>query len=172
MSIICAQWHNSSNSILTKGNYMQFFKIGLATALTFATLSVPSVADEAAIKARQGLMRIYAQNLGILGAMAKGNTEYSAEVASAAAARLLSAASFDQSVMWPQGSDNVAMAGKTAAKPEIWTTFPAVLDSSKALIEAAELMNASAGTDLASLQSAMGKVGGSCAGCHKPYREK
>ena len=150
---------------------MQFFKIGLATALTFATLSVPSVADEAAIKARQGLMRIYAQNLGILGAMAKGNTEYSAEVASAAA-RLLSAASFDQSVMWPQGSDNVAMAGKTAAKPEIWTTFPAVLDSSKALIEAAELMNASAGTDLASLQSAMGKVGGSCAGCHKPYREK
>ena len=117
-------------------------------------------------------MCIYAQNLGILGDMAKGNTEYSTEQASAAAARLLSATSFDQSVMWPQGSDNVAMADKTAANPEIWTTFPAVLDSSKALIEAAELMNASTATDLASLQSTMGKVGASCAGSYKPYRQK
>ena len=151
---------------------MQIFKIGLATAVTLATLSIPSFADEAAIKSRQGLMRIYAQNLGILGAMAKGSTDYNNEAASAAAARLLAAASFDQSVMWPQGSDNVTMVGKTSAKAEIWTTFPAVLDSSKALIEAAELMNTAAGTDLASLQSAMGKVGGSCAACHKLYRAK
>ena len=151
---------------------MRFIKIGLATAVTITTSSVPSFADEAAIKARQGLMRIYAQNLAILGGKAKGTTEYNSDTASAAAARLLSAASFDQSVMWPQGSDNVAMAGKTDAKLEIWTTFPAVLDNSKGLIEAAEMMNTAAGTDLASLQSAMGKVGGSCGACHKLYRQK
>lgn len=151
---------------------MRFTKFGLATAVALATFSTPSFADEAAIKARQGLMRIYAQNLAILGGMAKETTQYNADAASAAAARLLSAASFDQSVMWPQGSDNIAMAGKTDAKAEIWTTFPAVLDSSKALIEAAELMNTSAGTDLASLQSAMGKVGGTCGACHKLYRQK
>jgi cytochrome c556 len=151
---------------------MQIFKIGLATAVTLATLSVPSFADEAAIKARQGLMRIYAQNLGILGGMAKEQTEYNQEAASAAAARLLQAATFDQSAMWPQGSDNVAMAGKTAAKAELWSTFPAVMENSKAMVDAAEMMNASAGVDLASLQAAMGKVGASCGGCHKLYRQK
>lgn len=151
---------------------MKFFNIGLTTALTLTTLSMPSFADEAAIKARQGLMRIYAQNLGILGAMAKEQTPYDQAIASSAAARLLAASTFDQSVMWPQGSDNVAMAGKTAANVEIWTTFPAVLDKSKGLVDAAEAMNAAAGTDLASLQTAMGSVGAACAACHKPYRQK
>jgi cytochrome c556 len=151
---------------------MQFIKTGLAATIVLTSISAPSFADEAAIKARQGLMRIYAQNLAILGGMAKQETEYNQETASAAAARLLQAATFDQSVMWPQGSDNVAMAEKTAAKPELWSTFPAVMENSKALVSAAELMNTAAGTDLASLQSAMGEVGASCGGCHKLYRQK
>ncbi len=151
---------------------MQILKTGLCAAVILTTFSTASFADEAAIKARQGLMRIYAQNLAILGGMAKGTTEYNKETASAAAARLLQAATFDQNVMWPQGSDNVAMAGKTAAKPELWSTFPAVMESSKKFVDAAEAMNTAAGTDLAALQGAMGAVGASCAGCHKPYRQK
>ncbi len=38
------------------------------------------------------------------------------------------------------------------------------------LVTAATAMEAAAGTDLASLQAAMGAVGGACGACHKAYR--
>ena len=145
----------------------------LLTALTLSLPIMPAFADDAAaIKARQGLMRIYAFNLGVLGNMAKGATEYDAKAASIASANLLASASLDQSAMWPAGTDTVEMAGKTAAKPEMWSTYPAVLDNANELVVAATAMNAVAGTDLASLKGAMGAVGGSCGGCHKLYRQK
>ena len=113
-----------------------------AAIVLTATSFAPVQANEAAIKARQSLMQLYAFNLGQLGAMA----------------------------MWPEGTDNEPMAGKTAALPAIWTTFPAIAEKSQALTDAATTMAGAAGTDLASLQGAMGAVGGSCGGCHKTYR--
>nr|WP_325249756.1 cytochrome c [Amylibacter sp.] len=141
-----------------------------AAIVLTATSFAPVQANEAAIKARQSLMQLYAFNLGQLGAMAKGTTEYNAEAAQAAADNLLAAASMNQMAMWPEGTDNETMAGKTAALPAIWTTFPAIAEKSQALTDAATTMAGAAGTDLASLQGAMGAVGGSCGGCHKTYR--
>ncbi|MBR9863913.1 c-type cytochrome [Neptunicoccus cionae] len=146
----------------------------LATTATALVLSAgvfsPAVANEAAIKARQSLMQLYAFNLGQLGAMAKGTMEYDSGAAQAAADNLLAAASMNQMAMWPEGSDNVAMAGKTAALPEIWTTFPKITESSQALVAAAESMASVAGNDLDSLRGAMGEIGKSCGGCHKSFR--
>ena len=68
-----------------------------------------------AIKARKAQMTLYSFNLGVLGAMAKGEAEYNAEAAAGAANNLLAAAKLDGSQMWPQGSDSEAMAGKTRA---------------------------------------------------------
>ncbi len=145
----------------------------LITALTLSLPMMPAFADgTAAIKARQGMMQLYAFNLGILGNMAKGATEYDAKAASIAAANLLASASLDQSAMWPAGTDTFEMEGKTGAKPEMWSTYPAVLDNVNQLVAAATAMNAVAGTDLASLKGAMGTVGGSCGACHKLYRQK
>ena len=91
---------------------------------------------EKAIKARQAQMDLYAFNLGQLGAMAKGQADYDAKAASAAEANLLAVAKLDGTTMWPQGSDDEAMPGKTRALKKAWTTYPAVVENQKQLIEA------------------------------------
>ena len=152
---------------------MRFIRIagiaGVAAGMMMAGIGAAQVAIDPAIKARQAAMQLYAYNLGQLGAMAKGTVEYDAAAASRAADNLMVMLQLDQSAMWPPGtdSDNVF---ETAAKPEIWANFPDVSGKMKALNEAASVMQAAAGTDLASLQAAMGNVGGACSACHKAYR--
>jgi cytochrome c556 len=152
---------------------MKLKMIAIAAVATVlgAHAAVADKAIESAIKARQGQMQLYAHNLGILGAMAKGQADYNAEAASAAANNLLSLASLNAMSMWPQGSDMDSVEG-TKAKAEIWTTFPAVAEKSQAMLDAATAMAAVAGNDLESLQGAMGGLGGSCGGCHKAFRTK
>ncbi len=131
-----------------------------------------SAADglEKAVGARQSLMRIYAFNLGQLGAMAKGQMDYNADAAKAAADNLLAAASMKNGAMWPQGSDSAALAGKTRAKPEIWSTYPKVAEKGKALVMAAQKLAAAAGSGVDGIRGNIGGVGEACKGCHKPFR--
>lgn len=154
---------------------MKTFKKLAAAACILSTLGV-GVAQaqdvEKAVKARQSLMQLYAHYLGTLGGMAKGSVDYNAETAGNAAASLASLAKVDQSAMWPQGSDTDALGDATAALPAIWTTFPAITEKGAAFAAAADKMAAAAGTDLASLQAAMGELGGTCGACHKDYRLK
>ena len=141
-------------------------------ALGLAIAAGTAFADghvDAAIKARQSQMQLYAFNIGTLGAMAQGEMEYDAAKASTAANNLVTLTAIDQSLMWPQGSDSAN--AKTRAKPEIWANFPDVMTKGKAMADAALAMQGAAGTDLDSLRAAMGALGGSCGGCHKPYRE-
>ncbi|MGI9373676.1 MAG: c-type cytochrome [Hyphomicrobiales bacterium] len=146
------------------------------SAATFAAVTLlasGAMADghlEKAIKARQAQMALYSFNLGQLGAIAKGQADYDAKVAAAAAANLLAVAKIDGAAMWPQGSDDEAMPGKTRALKKAWTTYPAVVENQKQLLEALEAMNAAAGKDLESLQGAMGGVGKACGACHKAFR--
>ena len=145
-------------------------KLSTAAVLAVA-IATPSIAANPAIKARQALMQLYVFNISQLGAMAKGKVEYDSAAATAAANNLLAAATMNQSAMWPPGTDNDAMFGETRALPTLWSTFPAVMEKSKGLEEAAANMAAMAGKDLASLQGAMGALGASCAACHKAYRQ-
>ena len=101
--------------------------------------------------------------------MARGRMDYDADAASKAANNLALLVQLDQSRMWPQGSDNASYDG-TRALPAIWENFPDVGAKGMALFEAAMALNEAAGTDLASLQSAMGPVGAACGACHKSYR--
>ena len=125
---------------------------------------------EKAVKARKAVMTLYSHSLGTLGAMAKGEMEYNSEAASAAAANLAALASLDQSTMWPQGTDSDSMESSRAL-PKIWTTYPAVAEKSKAMVDSANAMAAAAGTDLAALRGAIGAVGGACKGCHENFRK-
>ncbi|MDO6725462.1 cytochrome c [Cognatishimia sp. 1_MG-2023] len=124
-----------------------------------------------AVKARQGQMQLYAHNLGVLGAMAKGDVAYDAAAAQAAADNLVAVSGLNAMTMWPQGSDSTSMEG-TRAKAEIWSNFPDVGAKAGAMAEASVAMAAAAGSDLASLQAAMGPLGGACGACHKAYRSK
>lgn len=153
--------------------FRRMLTIGMAAALTAgAATAQADEAMEKAVKARQSVFQIYSFNLGQLAAMAKGEAEYNAEAAQNAADNLLAAATMKNGAMWPQGSDaEGAMKGKTRAKPEIWTTYPAIADKAKALTAAATVMQANAGT-LDGVKGAIGDVGKACKGCHDDFRNK
>ncbi|WP_299353152.1 cytochrome c [uncultured Shimia sp.] len=139
------------------------------TATIFLGAATAHETDNPAVTARMAIMQLYANNLGQLGAMAKGNVEYSADAATAAANNLGLLVQLDQSTLWPAGTDTDSISN-TRALPEIWQNFPDVMAKGKALSEAVTAMQAAAGTDLASLQGAMGALGGACGACHKAYR--
>jgi len=145
----------------------------LTCAAILGTLAWSAQADKAtegAIKARQSLMQIYSFNLGKLGAMAKGEADYDADLAAALAKNLLAAAQMDNRLMWPQGSGNDAYADKTRAMPAIWTTYPKVSEKHAALTAAAEKLAAVAGNGLDAVKTNLGAVGGGCKGCHDDFR--
>ncbi|SFK64078.1 c-type cytochrome [Shimia haliotis] len=123
-----------------------------------------------AIKARQAQMQLYAFSLGTLGGMAKGQIEYNAEAAQAAADNLAAVTMLHPAAFWPQGSDSASNAN-SKAKADMWSNYGDVQAKGMALGEAAAGMKAAAGTDLEALRGAIGPVGAACQACHKAYRE-
>lgn len=151
-------------------------KIMFAGAAIACCLGTGAIADEAmekAVKARKGLFQVYAFNLGQLGAMAKGAVDYDADAAQVAADNLMAAVSIQGGAMWPEGSDNTGpMKGKTRAKPEGWTTWPAISKKQEALVAAVTAMQPAAGQGLDALKGAIGDVGKACKDCHEDFRAK
>uniref|UniRef100_UPI003B516F48 c-type cytochrome n=1 Tax=Roseovarius indicus TaxID=540747 RepID=UPI003B516F48 len=149
--------------------------VGLAAAGIVATHAISQEstdkAIQAAVKARQSQMTLYAFNIGLLGSMAKGEVEYDAEAATAAATNLASLSKLDQSRLWPQGSDSETLGSDTTeALPAIWAEGSDIGDKAMALISAADDMQAAAGDGLDALRGAIGPVGKSCGGCHEDFR--
>ena len=144
-------------------------------AITLCTLvAAPAIADKAtekAIEARQGLMEVYSFNLGILSAMAKGEMEYDAELATNAAENLHAAVTMKNEAMWPAGSDNDS-GYETRALAEIWSTYPKVLEAEKAMAEASGALVSVAGNGVDELKGGMRDAGKSCKGCHDDFRAK
>ena len=140
-----------------------------AGAVLAAGVALAESPFDGAVGARKAVMQLRGFNIGQLGGMAKGDMPYDATAAQAAADNLLMLASINMMAMWPAGSDNGAITG-TNALPAIWADGSDIGAKAQALIDAATAMKAAAGTDLASLQGAMGALGGACGGCHKEYR--
>lgn len=144
-------------------------------ALTLSALiATPAVADEAtekAIKARQGLMQVYSFNLGILSAMAKGEMDYDAVLATNAAENLQAAVTMKNDAMWPEGSGEDS-GYKTRALAEIWSTYPKVAEAGKAMADASIALTAVAGNGLDALKGSIGDAGKGCKGCHDDFRAK
>ena len=147
----------------------------LTASLLFTATSLSSVSAgdfDKQIKARQAYMQLYAYNLGVLGAMAKGEMDYNADVAKASAGNVLAIANMNNGSMWPKGSD-VATAGNedlTRAKAVIWSSFPEVGEKHQALTAAATKMAAEAGNGLDAIRANIGAIGEACGACHKPFR--
>jgi cytochrome c556 len=124
----------------------------------------------AAVEARQGQFQIMALNLGVVGNMARGNTDYDAATAQTAADNLVAISMLDQSFHWPEGTDNMSIDG-TRAMPEIWENLPDVVTKWQAFGAAAQGLAEVAGTGLEPMQAALGTVGGTCSACHDVYRQ-
>lgn len=125
-----------------------------------------------AVKARQSHMQLYAHNIGILGAMAKGEAEYNADAASAAANNLVTLSSvINQRSYWAPGTSNAELGDETRALPVIWESGSTAGEIAGQLADAAAKLAAVAGDGQEALGPALGPVGGACGACHKANRK-
>lgn len=151
-----------------------------ATRLISATLAAVVVAGfalaqtalepMAAHEAREAHMKLRGAQMGVLGGMAQEQTAYDALAAQAAADMLVELTMVDQSTWWPvgSGSDDIP---DSRVLPIAWEQMDDMLVKNEAWVTAALAMQAAAGVDLASLQAAMGPLGGACGSCHETYRK-
>ena len=152
---------------------MEFKKtiIGAVAAFAITTTMVSAGGHDGnpAVKARNAAMTLYSFSLGTLGAMAKGEMEYDAAAASAAASNLAAVANLNQMAFWPEGTSNADIDG-TRALPAIWENTDDVVAIAMKLAEASNALAATAGDGLEAVQAGLGPVGAECGACHKAYR--
>lgn len=121
-------------------------------------------------KAREDLMKVMGQNLGVLGKMAKGEMDFDASAAGTAADALNEAAVKVTALeMWEEGTDST-MVAEGRALPAIWENLEDFETKAAALVTATEGAQAAAGEGLQALQASMGALGEACGACHKAYR--
>ncbi|WP_299875880.1 cytochrome c [uncultured Sulfitobacter sp.] len=140
--------------------------VGAVSTASFAA-SHESKSSNAAVNARHAQMQMVSYSIGLLGAVAKGEMDYSAEMVSSAAKNLQALARMDKASLWIAGTEQGAVDG-SRAKAEIWSdpdgfaaTFKQMDDAATALIDAA---------DAGAVGAGMGALGGACKACHEKYR--
>ena len=149
---------------------MPYLKLAVALLSMTAGTAVYAQNDfSAQLKARQGQMRIMAINLGILGGMARGNIEYNAEAAQAAADSLAGVAMINQAPLWPEGSGEDAIDG-TIALPAIWENWEGFAKNWATFQAGAAAMQAGAAGGQSALGPLMGGIGGACQACHEQFQ--
>lgn len=167
----------------TGENDMSIFRtreILCAVALCSAVLLAPASAvsqgkpdaGARAITARQGFMQVVGWEVGPLFGMAKGEMAYDAEAAMASAANLNAITDYPVDLLFVPGTAKAERPGKTRALAEIWADparFAKALDDWRAAVA---VVAAEAGKGQAQLAAAVGAMGKTCGGCHKPFRAK
>lgn len=139
----------------------------IATAL-IVTLSLGTVAlahegvKDPIVAARMDAMSDTGAASKVLGDMARGRADFDADAAAEAKASLIAIAAELPALFEVNATDP-----KSEAKPEIWENFDDFTAKAAALGAAAEALDT---TSLETLSAGMRAVGGSCGGCHKPYR--
>lgn len=126
-------------------------------------------AMKGAIEARQDQMQLFGYSMGILGGMAKGETDYDSAKATAAATNLAALAKLDRSILWVEGSIQGEVEG-TRAKATIWSDSAGFEKAAMDMEAGADALASAAGTDLDALRGAMGAAGKACGACHDDYR--
>lgn len=142
-----------------------------AVALTSLTLSASAQDRNPAVGARQGHMQVMALNLGILGDMARGNTDYDADVAQAAADNLVAMGTINQRFYWPEGTDSESYEGSRAL-PALWEDQASLFEIAGRFSPAAEALSAVAGQGLDTMRGAVGPLGAVCGDCHEAFQEE
>jgi cytochrome c556 len=108
-------------------------------------------------------------NMGVLVGMARGEREYDADLAQAAANNVVAISTIDQSFHWPEGTDNMSLVG-TLALPEIWDNLPDVVAKWEAFGAAAEGLAAVAANGQAEMAAQIGPTFAACNACHDLYQ--
>lgn len=136
--------------------------IGMAV---LAAISATAMTGTEAIELRQEAMEGVKEAMGTLGAIAKKEQPFDAEVVQASAASI--AEHLGQAAqLFPEGSDQGEV--QTWAKPEIWTDREHFAESLEGARQAAVELESV--TDAEAFLPALGKLGNGCKGCHDLYR--
>jgi cytochrome c556 len=121
---------------------------------------------DAAFKYRKAVMSALGGHMGSLGAIAKGEVSHGNHMVGHAAA--INAIAGMTADLFPAGSGG----DNTRAKDEIWSNAADFKAKVADFQNAAAMVFAAANSgDAAAVGKAMGALGGSCGGCHKPYRK-
>ncbi|NNJ91947.1 MAG: cytochrome c [Gammaproteobacteria bacterium] len=140
----------------------------LAAAILLASTTI--LADESfekEIEYRQGAMNILSWNMKHIGGMLKGKTPYDAEKIKTHAADIASVASLNIMAGFPEDSTGE----DSSALEDIWMDFENFEQKMADFKKAAKGMNMAAQSgDKAAVGKAMGALGKSCKGCHKPFK--
>jgi len=129
------------------------------------TISAAATTSTEAIKQRQEAMEGVRDGMMTLGAIAKKEQPFDAEVVRASAAKIADHLA-QAAELFPAGSDKGEV--QTWAKPEIWTDrghFDEFLESTRqAAVDLQSVTKADA------FPPALGKLGNGCKSCHDTYR--
>ena len=141
----------------------------LLTACAFATCATVVLAHTGvknpAVQARMHGMTMISDNVKVLGTMAKGQVDFDAASARAAAQAIADHAAQSVDLFVPNETDP-----KSEALPAIWENF----DDFTTKAEALQTLDADLAASVASLddvRTAMPSIGATCKACHSKYRE-
>lgn len=123
-----------------------------------------------AVTARQSHMQLYQHNIAILGNMARGNTEYDAAAAQAAADNLAALSTLSQAGYWLPGTTNAELGDETRALPALFAADSNARTLGGELAAATAALAAVAGNGLDAMGPALGPVGATCTACHRANR--
>ena len=151
-----------------------------AVAICSAAFLVPTIAmtqdkpdtEAQAIATRQGYMKIVLWEAGPLFGMAKGDMAYDAEAANTHAANLKIISQYPVAGLFIPGTSNVDRPGKTRALPKIWEDMNGFGKAFTDWQTAVAALGNEAGNGQPALAAAVGELGKTCGGCHKPFRAK
>ncbi|MBT8458134.1 MAG: cytochrome c [Boseongicola sp.] len=152
-------------------------KLILSLALTVVVASTSMVIagghdGNPAVTARKAHMQLYQHNLSILGNMARGNTDYDAAAAQAAADNMVALTTMSQAGYWLPGTTNAELGDETRTLPAIFGADSTARTIGADLAAASAALAAVASDGLDAVGPALGPVGGACTACHRPYRAR
>lgn len=148
-------------------------RVVLTAAMAASMLSaLPAAAQnpkpEDVIEFRQGVYTVIGWYFGPLGAMAKGEMPFDAQVAARNAGIVA-----DMSQVAPDAFVRGSDAGETAVRPEVWSKsqdFAKVMDNFQQ--QAARLAEVAQAGDFNAFRAQVGETGKACKACHDDFRKK
>jgi cytochrome c556 len=145
--------------------------VGLIVSLTtFNAMAQQAPKPEQLIKWRQSAYQVLAWNTGRVKANVDGT--YNKEDVIKAANTIAAIANSGLGALYAPGTETGKGWRETAAKPELWTDKKAAEAGAAFTKEANELAKVALGGDVAAVKAQLGKLQGTCKGCHDDFRKK
>ncbi len=156
---------------LTRFGVAAAFAIVSSVAFSQAGPPSPEAQAKSAIEARQGLFKLIAQQNGAIGAMARNQAPFDAEVVARNAGRIKVLAEMAPELFTRDTREFKTI--KSLALDSIWASQADFKTKSDALAAAADAVAVAAKTgDKAATLAAYANVGKACGSCHDAFRAK